>query len=191
MYEKEEDKERDKKMLEEINKMTDDLNKIKDVKEKEDERKELEINISEKKELYTIFEIVHNKQFQEYLKGFNDFYNELSPYLDKKFFNNENFNENDVILFEQFIFTLSNYNFMNIDYNYIEIWKESFEEISIKEIESSLNNYNKIRKQSYNFKLVNNNKDIQMICYGNIFLIKNIYKYSIDRLISYFYIEVK
>ena len=185
LYENEEDKESDKKMLHEISNLINKYKEIEDNKEKEKEKKELNKNISAKMEVYRIFQIVHNNQFQDYLKGFLDFYNNLSSYLYKNFFNNENFNDNDVKLFEQFIHMVSNFDFQDLDDDYISLWKESFEEIPIKNKEDILKNLNKTLKGILNFSLVNANKDIQMKYKESIFTIKNIYKYSFNRLMFY------
>ena len=174
-YANEEYKIRDKSMLEEINMMIEEHNKIKNDKEKEKEKKELSIKIYSKSDELKIFRIVHNRHFQDYLKGFCKYYCRLNSYLDKNFFHNENFNENDIILFEQFIYALSNYEFQNLDYNYIEVWKESFKEISILSKKEMLNNLNKLRKGSLYANLVNNNKDLWIKSDGNNIIIKNIY----------------
>ena len=184
-YENEGDKIRDKNMLKEINMMIDEHNKIKNDKKKEKEQKELSIKISSKSDKLRIFQIVRNKHFQNYLKGFGQFYLKLNSYLDKYFFHNENFNENDIILFEQFIHALPNYEFQNLDYNYSEVWKESFEEIPLINKKELLNNLNNLRKGSLNAQLINNNMHMQIKSNGNIIIIKNIYKYSFNGLIGY------
>ena len=184
-YENEGDKIRDKNMLKEINMMIDEHNKIKNDKKKEKEQKELSIKISSKSDKLRIFQIVRNKHFQNYLKGFGQFYLKLNSYLDKYFFHNENFNENDIILFEQFIHVLPNYEFQNLDYNYSEVWKESFEEIPIINKKELLNNLNNLRKGSLNAQFIINNRDMQIKSNGNIIIIKNIYKYSFNGLIGY------
>ena len=184
-YENEEDNIRGKNMLKEISMMIDEHNKIKNDKEKDKEKKELSIKIYSKSEELKVFQIVNNRHFQDYIKGFYEFYLELNSYLNQNFFHNENFNENDILLFEQFIYALSNYDFQNLEYNYTQVWKESFKEIPIFSKKKMLNHLNELRKGTLYAILVNNNTDMQIKSGGNIIIIKNIYKYSFDGLIGY------
>ena len=108
-----------------------------------------------------IFKIIHNKRFNKYLKNFSKFYYELSLYSEQIFFQNENFNENDVKLFEKFIHTFSNYDFEDLKNSFIKLWKESFEEISIEEMKSKIEKINKLYSPEKIFNLINN-EEIQM-----------------------------
>ena len=148
----------------------------------EKELKKLSLKISQKINELELFQIIHSNNFQKYIQGFNIFYKYLSVNLNKKFFKNENLNEIDIKLFEKFIHTISNYDFIFLDKDYILIWKESLEQISIEDIKNKLNQYN---DKDISFILINNNKDLQMKNIDKTFLIKNIQQYSLDQLIKY------
>ena len=78
-------------------------------------------------ENYEIFKIIHNNNFNDYLKGYSEFYSSLKNNLNKRFFKNKITEEKDIILFEQFSFFVSNYDFNNFREKYINLWKESLE----------------------------------------------------------------
>ena len=175
-------------MLKEITLMIDECNKLKNDKkkennkEKENEINELNLKISLKTEEYELFQIIHSKYFKKYINGFNKFYSNLSDNLNKKFFKNENLNENDIKLFEKFIHTLSNYDFYKLNNNITKIWKDSLEELPIQDMNNELKKYN---DEDFYFTLINNNKDLQMKCGKNFSNIKDIKQYSLKPLIKY------
>ena len=142
--------------------------------------------IKSKEEELTVFQIAHGRNFEIYIKRFSEFYFALKDHLDIRFFQKEEISINDIQLFEQFIYTLSNYDFDKMDDSFIEIWKESLIEKPITEIKKNIEELNKAYKSTkINFKIINNNQDLQMNYYGKIFIINNIQKYSFDALISY------
>ena len=188
-YEAEEEKLSDKKMAKEIALMTDEYKKLKndinnkDNKDnKEKEIKELDLKISLKTEEYKLFQIIHSNYFKKYINGFNKFYSDLSCDLNKKFFKNNNLNESDIKLFEKFIHTLSNYDFHKLNKHIIKIWKESLEELSIQDIKNELKKYN---SNYFNFRLINDNKDLQLKYDNGIINIEHIKQYSLNPLIRY------
>ena len=150
--------------------------------EKQKELKQLTSEITSKKKELELFQIIHSKNFQNYIKGFNIFYNELSVYLNKKFFKNENSKEFDIKLFEKFVHTISNFDFNYLDDDNITIWKESLEELSIEDIKNKLKQYS---IKDIDFVLINNNNDLQMKYKDKTILIKNILQYSLEPLIQY------
>ena len=150
--------------------------------EKQKELKQLTSEITSKKKELELFQIIHSKNFQKYIKGFNIFYNELSVYLNKKFFKNENSKEFHIKLFEKFVHTISNFDFNYLDEDNITIWKESLEELSIEDIKNKLKQYN---VKDIDFILINNNNDLQMKYRDKTILIKNILQYSLEPLIQY------
>ena len=133
--------------------------------------------IKSKEEELTVFQIAHGRNFEIYIKGFSEFYFALKDHLDIRFFQKEEISINDIQLFEQFIYTLSNYDFDKMDDSFIEIWKESLIERPITEIKKNIEELNKAYKSTkINFTIINNNQDLQMNYYGKIFIINNIQK---------------
>ena len=190
-YESKEEKLYDMKKTKEISLMIDHYKELEkyignkndeNYDEKQKELKQLTSEITSKKKELELFQIIHSKNFQKYIKGFNIFYNELSVYLNKKFFKNENSKEFDIKLFEKFVHTISNYDFNYLDDDNITIWKESLEELSIEDIKNKLKQYN---VKDIDFILINNNNDLQMKYKDKTILIKNILQYSLEPLIQY------
>ena len=181
-----ENKKLEEQIFNEINSMKKQLEIAKD----ENSKSEIKSKIDLKIENFRIFKIAHNKKFNEYLNGFYLFYNELEDYIEKRFFKKEKFNEEDIKLFEQFSYTLSNYEFENLKDDYINIWKESLEELSIEEINEKIKDFNKISiKKKKLFQLINNNKDLEMIYKEKSFIIEDINQYSSEELLSYLFLK--
>lgn len=135
-------------------------------------------------ENYEIFKIIHNNNFNDYLKGYSEFYSSLKNNLNKRFFKNKITEEKDIILFEQFSFFVSNYDFNNFREKYINLWKESLEELTIEEIKKIIEHENKYNRKKKSFKLINNNQDLEMKYKNQTFIIKDIKKFSIIELID-------
>ena len=146
-YKKDEDKKYDLKLLKEINEMIEKSKVNKDIKFQDEIKSQIKIKIDN----YEIFQIVHNSKFNDYLNGFYKFYDELNINIVKRFFEKEKFNEEDVKLFEQFTFFLSNYEFQNLKDEDINIWKESLEELSIEEIKEKIEDLNKLFEKKIKF----------------------------------------
>ena len=169
-------------MTDEYKKLKNDINNKDNKDNKEKEIKELDLKISLKTEEYKLFQIIHSNYFKKYINGFNKFYSDLSCDLNKKFFKNNNLNESDIKLFEKFIHTLSNYDFHKLNKHIIKIWKESLEELSIQDIKNELKKYN---SNYFNFRLINDNKDLQLKYDNGIINIEHIKQYSLNPLIRY------
>ena len=196
-YAKKEEQDYDFKLTLEIGKMIDEYKKLGVEKRKEkDKDKEADEKLNEMMEKIkstiksnenelTIFKIIHNKNFNKYISGFNRFYTKLNDLLNKKFFAKEELNIYDILLFEQFIFCIGNYDFDKLDDNFIEIWKDSLKETTIEDMKKKLELFNEGLKPEKSINLINNNKDLQMDYDGKIFIIKNIQKYSFNRIIFF------
>ena len=85
------------------------------------------------------------------------------------------------------IFFISNYNFYYLDTLYINIWKESIKSFDIKYIKEKIEAKNMdidIKEQKKNFKLINQDKDLEMTFRETKFIINKFYKFSFNVLIN-------
>ena len=147
--------------------------------------------LSEELELKEIklisFRILHNNKFKEYINGLKNFYFETSDYFNKRIKSDDFKDEEYIYMYEKYFFFISNYNFFYLDTLYIDIWKESIKSYDIKYIKVKIeakNKDNDIKEQKKIFKLINQEKDIEMTFGEKKFIIKNFDRFSFKVLIK-------
>ena len=166
----------------EISQKIDNCKKIKN--HKSEEYKILINNIEDEKENLTIFKIEHNKQFKKYLEYINLFYESVINFI-QRFLEKPIMNEEDIEIFENFVFFIGNYDFENLNINYINIYQDSFKEFPLDYIrnrieEINANEYHLFRKS---FSLKDGN--IKMKFWNTAFIVKDVEKYLFDSLICF------
>lgn len=149
-----------------------------------EEYKNLINNIDDEKENLTIFKIVHNKQFKKYLEYINYFYESVTNFI-QRFLEKPIMNEEDIEIFENFVFFIGNYDFENINYNYINIYQDSFKEFPLDYIRNTIEKIN--ANEYYLFRKSFSLKDgnIKMIYWDRKFIVKDVEKYLFDSLIFF------
>ena len=165
----------------EICKKIDKSKKIKNPKS--DEYKNLSKNIQDEIEELSIFNIVHNKQFKKYLKNMNTFYENINNNM-TKFILQSNMNEEDIKILEKLVFFFGNYDFENLNVDYIFIYKESLKKLPFDYIKSRIEKCNealKVRSKSFSLK----DDNIEMKYMNETFTIANFEKFSFEALISF------
>ena len=168
---------------------------------KNDDKNKIEQNIKIRKTglLFNYNNIIDNEinniekqlKYINYVYGtFNNFLLNLSKFLNAvyekfkyRFFNNNFKDESDILLFSDFLFFLSNFQFDNFNEKYIYIWNDSFFDFSYEEkIKIAENNSNnKFKFQINEHKLYFEKK----YPIKTNFIINNIDDYSIEPLIEY------
>ena len=171
-----------KKKKSEISQKIDNCKKIKN--RNSEEYKNLINNIDDEKENLTIFKIVHNEQFKIYLKYINFFYESVIIFI-QIFLEKPIMNEEDIEIFENFVFFIGNYDFENINYNYINIYQDSFKEFPLDYIRNTIEKIN--ANEYYLFRKSFSLKDgnIKMIYWDRKFIVKDVEKYLFDSLIFF------
>ena len=166
-----------------------DKNKeIKEIQEKINKSGLFSMELNQKLLLETenlkLFRAAHNNKFKTYIEEFNNFYFEVNNQFEKRF--KEIKTQEDINLYEKFVFFLSSYNFFLLDNNYINIWRESFLSFDLEYIKNDLN----LKKQVFLLEkkevfLDNNNKDLVLKFKNKEFRIENFEKYSYQSLILF------
>ena len=131
--------------------------------------------------------ILRNNKFKVYVKELTNFYFETSDYFNKRIKSDDFKDEEYISMYEKYFFFISNYNFYYLDTLYIDIWKESIKSFDIKYIKEKIEAKNMdidIKEQKKNFKLINQDKDLEMTFRETKFIIKNFYKFSFKVLIK-------
>ena len=169
-----------KKKKSEISKKIDNCKKIKN--RNSEEYKNLINNIDDEKENLTIFKIVHNEQFKKYLKYINYFYESVIIFI-QRFLEKPIMNEEDIEIFENFVFFIGNYDFELINFNYLNIYQDTFKEFPLDYIRNTIEKIN--ANEYYLFRKSFSLKDgnIKMIYWDRKFIVKDVEKYLFDSLI--------
>ena len=160
------------------------IDKAKSFKDKESqEYKSLKTQIDFQIKELDIFEMVHNKNFKIYLKNFNYFFAKIQKDFNERFKSGIFVKDEDIMLFEKFVFFISSYDFDNIDFNYIYIWKESFKELPMNTIQEKIadinSNSSHLEKKC---EMINN--DIHLKIEYMTMVIKNFQQYSFNGLLQ-------
>jgi hypothetical protein len=169
------------KKLKEINQKIDESKKIKN--RKSDEYKNLSENIQDEIEKLSIYNIVHNKQFKNYLKNMNLFYkriiNNIIRFIEQSIMDEEN-----IKIFEKLIFFFGNYDFEDLMIYYINIFNESLNKLPLDYIKSKIEKTNEfLNLESKRFSL--NNDNIEMKFMDTTFTITNYEEFSFEALMFF------
>ena len=164
---------------EEIIKMDNDLNNKK--------LNKIEITNEDKNNLKA-YKIIRNIQFSDYFDPLGYFLERVQNDCSKRFKNVSFEKEDDLIIYEKFIFFLEGYRFEYFNYDIVELWKDSLNDTQLSEDEIEkkleiLNSRNENRDLNINFNYHNGNIKVQNS--KKKYLISDVKKYSFSLLYKY------
>lgn len=180
-YKKNEDQLYDEKITMQIEKLKNDsLEKYSSIPQ------EVQEQINEKVEHLMSFRIIHNNKFNTYIQELDRFYFEVINDYFKRFRSGIK-TEEDVLLYQKYVFFLSSFDFFYLKQIYIHIWKESFFfNHNLEDIKENLLHANKIlENEKKKIILDNNDKDIVLQFDKKEFRIENFSQFCFQSMLKY------
>ena len=161
----------------------------KDIEKMEADLEKKKINKSETDEdkiNFKVYKIIRNKAFFPFFYNLGLFLINVQNSFSKKFRKVTFAKNDDLLLYENYIFFLNGYKFEEFNPDFITLWNDSFEdnELSENEIQEKLKALNK-KKNFLNINFNYDNGNIIVTCLDNKYLISDVKKFSFSLLYKY------